>query len=206
MARVRWFIMTVLAALVAVLSLRFYITSLTSEGPMGFHLAASPVSAYIHFTLSPLALVAGAFQFSARVRNGWPHVHRVVGYIYITSCLLGAVSGLVLALFTPSGHIAAAGFSLLALFWIATTTAAFQVIRQRDIIRHQRWMIRSYALTFAAVTLRLYLAITVIAGIEDNWWAYSLIAWLCWIPNLLVAERYLMPPLLPSRPGPSAGR
>lgn len=203
MANTRWFVMTVLAAVVAVLSLRFYITALATEGPMGFHLEANPISAYIHFTLSPLALVAGAFQFSARIRHTAPAIHRVLGYIYIISCLLGAVSGLVLALFTPSGHIAAAGFALLALFWIMTTTAAFNAIRLRDITRHRRWMVRSYALTFAAVTLRLYLFLTAIAGFEDSWWAYSLIAWLCWAPNLIVAERYLLPSLQPIRPSQS---
>jgi hypothetical protein len=51
-------------------------------------------------------------------------------------------------------------------------------------------MIRSFALTFAAVTLRLYLPASQIAGMPFPA-AYSAIAWLCWVPNLLVAEWFI---------------
>ncbi len=48
-------------------------------------------------------------------------------------------------------------------------------------------MIRSYALTFAAVTLRIYLPLSQIAGMPFDP-AYQTISWLCWVPNLIVAE------------------
>ena len=48
-------------------------------------------------------------------------------------------------------------------------------------------MIRSYALTFAAVTLRLQIPLSQIAGLSMET-AYPVIAWLSWIPNLLLAE------------------
>jgi hypothetical protein len=48
-------------------------------------------------------------------------------------------------------------------------------------------MTRNFALTFAAVMLRLYLPIAVAAG-ADFELAYAIIAWLCWVPNLLVAD------------------
>jgi hypothetical protein len=60
-------------------------------------------------------------------------------------------------------------------------------IRQGRIADHRDWMLRSYALTLAAVTLRLYLPASQIAGISFLI-AYPAIAWLCWVPNLLVAE------------------
>ena len=48
-------------------------------------------------------------------------------------------------------------------------------------------MVRNFSLTFAAVTLRLYLPSTVVLGIAfEN--AYPFVAWLCWVPNLVVAE------------------
>lgn len=199
MANIRWFVMTILAALIAVLSLRFYLSAEATDGPMGFHLLHSPIAGYLHFTLSPLALAAGAFQFRKSIRERRPAIHRALGYVYVTSCLLGAISGFVLALYSPSGHIAAVGFALLALGWIATTSAAWHAIRLRRMAEHQRWMIRSYALTFAAVTLRLYLLVAGVIGYGDEPWAYSLIAWICWVPNLLVAEKYLVPPAHPFR-------
>ena len=57
-------------------------------------------------------------------------------------------------------------------------------------MRHERWMIRSFSLTFAAVTLRLYIPIGMIAGFPFNQ-AYVAIAWLCWVPNLMAAELFL---------------
>jgi hypothetical protein len=55
---------------------------------------------------------------------------------------------------------------------------------------HRRWMVRSFALTFAAVTLRLQLPLAAAAPI-DSLDAYRAIAWLCWVPNLLAVEAFL---------------
>ena len=51
-------------------------------------------------------------------------------------------------------------------------------------------MVRSFALTFAAVTLRLYLGVSGASGVPFAV-AYPLIAWACWVPNLVVAELWL---------------
>jgi len=48
-------------------------------------------------------------------------------------------------------------------------------------------MIRSYALTVAAITLRSYLPLMLVAGVPLAM-SYPLVAWVCWIPNLLFAE------------------
>jgi len=60
------------------------------------------------------------------------------------------------------------------------------------VLAHQRWMIRSLALTFAAVTLRVYLPLSVAVGLPFDV-AYPVIAWVCWVPNLLVAECLFVP-------------
>ena len=49
-------------------------------------------------------------------------------------------------------------------------------------------MIRSFSLTLAGVTLRLYLPITLLGPVSFSP-AYAAIAWLCWLPNLLIADR-----------------
>ena len=67
------------------------------------------------------------------------------------------------------------------------TVTAVVRIRQGDRAAHRRWMIRSFALTLAAVTLRLYLPASLAAGLPFET-AYPAIAWLCWVPNLIVAE------------------
>lgn len=49
-------------------------------------------------------------------------------------------------------------------------------------------MVRNFALAFAAVILRLWLPAAVAAGVPFEL-AYPAVAWLCWVPNLLLAER-----------------
>lgn len=46
-------------------------------------------------------------------------------------------------------------------------------------------MVRNFSLAFAAVMLRLYVPAAVLAGAD---FAYAIIAWLCWVPNLVIAE------------------
>ncbi len=52
-------------------------------------------------------------------------------------------------------------------------------------------MVRSLALTFAAVSLRLGLIGFPALGLLSYADGYRVSAWLCWIPNLLVAEWWL---------------
>ena len=49
-------------------------------------------------------------------------------------------------------------------------------------------MIRNYALTFAAVTLRIELFALIAAGVP---FAYKTVAWSSWLPNLLVVEGWI---------------
>jgi hypothetical protein len=95
-----------------------------------------------------------------------------------------------MALQSLGGPAAHAGFGLLAIAWLASTLIAYRYILQRNFDAHRSWMIRSYALTLAAVTLRLYIPLSQIAGIPFEA-AYPVIAWLCWVPNLAVAEWFV---------------
>ena len=77
---------------------------------------------------------------------------------------------------------------MLAVLWLFTAGAAYVRIRAKQIESHKRWMIRNYALTFAAVTLRLWLiGLQALAGVPQLE-AYITVAWISWVPNLLVAE------------------
>jgi len=77
------------------------------------------------------------------------------------------------------------GILALGAVWMVTTTLAIRFILRGDAIQHRRWMIRSYALTAAAITLRIYLPLIFVF----HWpfaIGYPAIAWLCWIPNRFV--------------------
>jgi len=141
----------------------------------------------LHLGGGGVALALGAFQLNAALRARRLRWHRIVGRIYVISVLLGGISGLRLAIASQGGMIAHAGFAALACAWLFTTTRGFLRIRAGDDIDHRAWMIRSYSLTFAAVTLRIYLPLSLAAGVPFDI-AYPAIAWLCWVPNIIVAE------------------
>ena len=106
--------------------------------------------------------------------------------------LLSGIAGLGIAFFATGGIIPALGFGGLAILWLYTTSNAYTSIKKIDIDAHQRWMIRSYALCFAAVTLRLYLPLFTGLMHMDFIPAYKIIAWLCWVPNILIAEIFIV--------------
>lgn len=146
---------------------------------------------YQHIIFGGLALLAGWTQFSSHLRNTRTALHRTLGKIYIVVCLLSGSAALYLAYFATGGIIASLGFACLGGYWMFTTVKAYLAIRAKQVSKHQGWMIRSYALTWAAVTLRIYLPLAQIAQL-DFIEAYRVIAWLCWVPNLLVAEWIIM--------------
>jgi hypothetical protein len=79
------------------------------------------------------------------------------------------------------------GFATSSLFWLYSGTCALLAVRRGAIAEHRQWMVRNFALAFGAITLRLYLAAFIAAGI-DFAAAYAMVAWLCWLPNVLMAE------------------
>jgi hypothetical protein len=137
-----------------------------------------------------VALLLGPFQLLARWRASRPAVHRWLGRAYVLSCLVAGAAGLILAPGSSAGPWAAAGFAVLAVLWLGTTSAGWAFAQKRRLARHRAWMVRSFALTFAAVTLRAELAAAAALGLPMLA-AYRAIAWLSWAPNMLLAEIYL---------------
>lgn len=115
----------------------------------------------------------------------------MAGWLYALSVLLAGLAGFALAPRAQGGWATGSAFVLLALCWLGSTAIGVRHALLGDIDRHRRWMLRSVALTFAAVTLRLYL----VAGLAllhlDFATVYLASAWLCWTLNLLAIEVYL---------------
>jgi uncharacterized membrane protein len=152
---------------------------------------ASPHGLRIHIAASAVALALGPFQFLKVLRTNAPWLHRWMGRFYVTACLFGGLAGAMIAMFTSQGIIAGSGFLSLAILWLLLTARAFLFVLKRDFESHERWMVRSFALTLAAVTLRIYLPIGVTLNNGEFTLPYTIIAWACWIPNLILAEIWL---------------
>jgi len=143
---------------------------------------------YLHISFGGLALLIGWTQFSKKLRGRYLRVHRLVGKIYVLSVFISSCAGLYIALFASGGIICSLGFGTLALLWLFTDIQAYTSIRKLRIAEHEAWMIRNYALAFAAVTLRIWLPLTTGLGHMEFVTSYRIISWLCWVPNLIIAE------------------
>ncbi|MBE1297223.1 DUF2306 domain-containing protein [Phycobacter azelaicus] len=181
------------AVLIAVGSYRFLIADVALVMPAMLHHALErPVMFYLHVGLAPIALALLPVQFSKGLRKSRPAVHRWLGRLYGGAILLAGISGIWLAYTTEEGPVAAAGLGLLSVVWLWTTGTAIWHAMKRRIVQHRAWMIRSAALTLAAVTLRVYLPIgAATVGFEAS---YPIICWLAWVPNLMLAEWILRRP------------
>jgi uncharacterized membrane protein len=163
-----------------------------------------PWGLQVHIAASGVAMLVGAFQFFKPLRRQAPAVHRWIGRIYVAACVIGGLAGGTIALSSTAGPIAGWGFFLLAVLWAPFTLLALAAAMRKDFISHERWMIRSFALTFAAVTLRIYLPIAIIQNQgEFPLDAYRAIAWLAWVPNLIVAELFIATLRKPRRAAPA---
>jgi hypothetical protein len=143
---------------------------------------------YIHITFGGIALLTGWTQFSKRLRTRYLSTHRTIGKIYVCSVMLSSLAGFYIALFASGGIAATLGFGLLAASWFFTVLKAYTSILKKEFKQHENWMIRNYALAFAAVTLRIYLPFSQAVMHIDFITAYRIISWLCWVPNLIIAE------------------
>lgn len=194
-----WLVLTALA--IAVFAPLPYLTdtlsgaSASESGQVAGNYAARSawvqVVFYAHVLFAGLALLLSPVQLSSRIRARVPVVHRTVGRVVLPCILLGGTAGLVIAPLSLAGLIGTTGFGALALLWITFAVAGFRAIRRGDVVHHRRWMLRAFAMTYAAVTLRLWLVALIPLFDGDFLTAYLFVPFLCWVPNLIVVELIL---------------
>ena len=146
-------------------------------------------SFYVHILFSIFALAAGLTQFSNYILKKHKKLHRRMGIIYVVDVLLLAgPTGLIMGFYANGNMYAKISFMLLAALWIIFTALAYKTAINKNFVQHRNWMYRSYALTLSAITLRLF------AMFLPKWFhmeafsEYTIIAWLSWTVNLIVAE------------------
>ncbi|NOT50419.1 MAG: DUF2306 domain-containing protein [Chitinophagaceae bacterium] len=149
---------------------------------------------FIHVYASLWVLLAGFTQFSKWIQRNNPKLHRSMGYIYVVNVLLiTGPAGLLMGFYANGGIPSRIAFVTLALLWIFFTAMALIKARQKDFKAHRNYMIRSYALTLSAITLRIWKYLITNADHIDSSLVfppmdvYRLVAWLGWVPNLLFA-------------------
>lgn len=147
---------------------------------------------YSHVLAAGLILILGLFQLRTTLSLRWRKLHRFLGKCYAYGILFfAAPGGLVMSFFINRGAWVLTSFILQSIGWFVFTALAVSAVKKGNIEEHGRWMWRSYALTFAAVTLRLYVFLFTSSYDMSAPEAYGIIAWLSWTVNLVVVEIYL---------------
>lgn len=184
-----WVTMMALASLIALASVRYFVVSPEKaiDEPLARRFAEYITPLLFHVGGGVVALSLGVWGFWGTFRNRYLSLHRWLGRVYLLAVLVGGTAGFYMALTAFGGLPARIGFAMLGLLWLATGATAYLRIRRGEVRLHREWMIRNYALTFSAVMLRVWLPLLLALG-YDFPEAYMTVAWLCWVPNLLVAE------------------
>ena len=150
------------------------------------------VAFFSHVYTSIFALILGAFQFSTWLRTKYCVFHKNLGKIYIGLILIiASPSGFIMALHANGGTYSKFSFVLQAALWFAFTYLAYKHIRNKNWSKHRHFMIRSFALTLSAISLRLFKWIIVNTWELPPMDTYKIVAWAGWTINLLIAEVYI---------------
>ena len=202
-ARRRWWwsLWSLLAALAIAIAVYFVTPYLLGRSTIPIDRAivgyyTSLVVHAVHAVPAGLTLVLGPWQFVPRLRARFPRLHRLTGRVYLISVVGAAAAASYATVVTPSGFPLQVAFSVLIVAWLYTAYQGYRTIRRGDVRQHRIWMIRNYTLTFAAVTLRLYLMLgtalmPVIPALQFRD-VYTASAWLSLLGNVLVAEYFIV--------------
>jgi uncharacterized membrane protein len=206
MKRASWWAVTIFAIPIALYAIAYLLfRERMFPPPLKESFLARPWGIYPHVLAGAIALALGPFQFHRGLLVRRRPLHRILGRIYVIAGLVTGAAGLYMSVYAYGGPIAKAGFAGLGVIMLVTTISALAAVRRRDIPAHREWVLRSYALMYAAVTLRIELPI-LIGIFSDFTPAYRVVAWLCWVPNLLLIEAYVRKTRAAARPAAEALR
>jgi hypothetical protein len=153
---------------------------------------------YVHVITSIVTLLAGFTQFNSLITRRFPKIHVVLGRIYVyTVLVVAAPSGIYIGWYANGGITSKIAFVGLGILWWLFTLIGVLKIKKKNLILHSKWMHRSFALACSAITLRLWKVILVYLLQPSPMELYQIIAWLGWIPNLLLIEYYLTKKIKP---------
>lgn len=140
-----------------------------------------------HIVLAVVSLLTGPIGVIRKIRQKSIPWHRWNGRIYVVSIVLNFIPGLYVSWFV-AGNLTVAGFLVLNLLWLATTWLGYLHIRRKNIAKHRQWIIRSFFLTNANLTIHLLLPISQYAIGLSYTASYALAVWGSMLLNLSLAE------------------
>jgi uncharacterized membrane protein len=145
----------------------------------------------LHVGGGVIALLTGPGQLWLGLNRKRLALHRTLGTIYMVAVAVSSVAAFYLAAHTDLGWVFGAGLTGLAIAWLVTTGLAFAAVRRGLIHQHQEWMIRSYVVTFAFVSFRIFAGTLQAAQVGTLQEQLAAASWFCWAVPLLITEAVL---------------
>jgi len=189
-ARIGWWVMALLSFAAGLWAIFITVTPSALLGGQWDRMFTIAAIGLAHTLGGAIASLIGPFQFLDGLRRRNRRLHIWLGRVYLVSVGLSGIAGLCLSPGSLASNTLGIAFVLLALAWLHTGWQAYAAIRRRDVDAHRRWMIRNFALTYAAVTLRIEMPILIVAGMAPVL-ALNVVGWTCWIPNLIAVEWWM---------------
>lgn len=111
-----------------------------------------------HIVLAIVSLITGPLGVIRNIRQRAIALHRWNGRIYAFSVVLNFIPGLYVSWYAPGGWTAAS-FLVLNALWLATTLLGIAFACKGELLKHSRWMTRSFFLTYANLAIHLFLPV-----------------------------------------------
>lgn len=148
-------------------------------------------SFYIHILAGMFCVLAALTQFSSYILKKRKPIHIWMGKIYVVVVLvLGAPTGLYMSFFAKGSYWERLLFLFMAVYWFYSTVKGLQTIKQKNVLAHKNWMIRSYSMALTAVSFRVYHILFYYFGI-DHLHNYEISLWISVLGNMLIAEYFI---------------
>lgn len=149
---------------------------------------------YVHLAFGVVAVLSGLPLFFNRLIAFRSKLHKNLGKLYVISILfLTGPTGFYLSFQAEGGWIATIGFLIMSFLWMLITYIAFKkIVVDKDIVGHNKWMIRSYCFTLSGVTLRIFTPLAMYYWEWNEMTVLHLAAFLPWIINLMIGECILI--------------
>lgn len=207
LTREELFVPTLLVALSVVPMLGGIVRIASFSGPVtpdNARFLSAPVPVLLHIVVVALYSLLGAFQFSAGVRRRWPRWHRRAGRVLAVCGVVTALTGMYMAhVYRIPGSMQGPllyGVRMLVGVSMATAIAVAWIrILRGNVVQHEAWMIRAYALGQGAGTQAVIMLPIILIWGECLGLARDLLLTLAWVINVVFAEWLIRRRALPRK-------
>jgi len=142
----------------------------------------------MHMTGGMVALLTGPLQFWTGFRNRYVRLHRWTGRLFLSGVAIGSIGAFRMAAATTFGWGFGVGLIGLAIAWVTTASMAFYAILTGRVQVHKEWMVRTYVVTFAFVTFRVFNDFGPTSRLQPDSDRAITIGWASWVIPLLITE------------------